>query len=119
MKDLLNSLEDQIKPFLFHYFINKEQTKPYNKCRQDGTETNSNKAMIQMDFSENFTCCYQDEVASALWKTSSVTLYTVTIWFRDCSKSMVLLSDNNNHDKTTFGTIHITYHKGCDGFIWR
>ena len=25
MKDLLNSPEDQIKPFLFHYFINKEQ----------------------------------------------------------------------------------------------
>ena len=58
MKDLLNSLEDQIKPSLFHYFINKEQAKAYNKCRQNATETNSNKAMVQMDFSENFTCCY-------------------------------------------------------------
>ena len=108
MKDLLNSLEDQIKPFFFHYLINKEHTKVYNKCRQDATETNSNKAMIQMDFSENFTCCYQDEVASTHWKTSSVTLYTVMIWFIDCSKSMVLLSDNNN-DKTTVVpyTLHI------------
>ena len=108
MKDLLNSLEDQIKPFFFHYLINKEHTKAYNKCRQDATETNSNKAMIQMDFSENFTCCYQDEVASTHWKTSSVTLYTVMIWFIDCSKSMVLLSDNNN-DKTTVVpyTLHI------------
>ena len=58
MKDLLNSLEDQIKPSLFHYFINKEQAKAYNKCCQNATETNSNKAMVQMDFSENFTCCY-------------------------------------------------------------
>ena len=58
MKDLLNSLEDQIKPSLFHYFINKEQAKAYNKCRQNATETNSNKAMVQMDFSENFICCY-------------------------------------------------------------
>ena len=39
MKDLLNSLEDQIKPFLFHYFINKEQAKAYNKCCQNATET--------------------------------------------------------------------------------
>ena len=46
MKDLLNSLEDQIKPFLFHYFINKEQAKAYNKCCQNATETNSNKAMV-------------------------------------------------------------------------
>ena len=109
MQDLLNSLEDQIKPFLFHYFVNKEQVKAYNKCCQDVTETNSNKAMIQMNFSENFTCCYQDEVASTHWKTSSVTLYTVMIWLRDCSKSMVLLSDNNNHDKTTVVpyTLHI------------
>ena len=108
MKDLLNSLEDQTKPFLFHYFINKEQAKAYKKCRQDPTETNSNKAMIQTDFSENFTCCYQDEVASAHWK-SSVTLYTVMIWFRDCSKSIVLLSNKNNHDKTTVVsyTLHI------------
>ena len=40
---------------------------------------------------------------------SSVTLYTVKVWFRDYSKSMVLLSDNNNHDKTTVipYTLHI------------
>ena len=109
MKDLLNSLEDQIKPFLFYYFINKEQAKAYNKCCQDATETNSNKAVIQMDFSENFTCCYPVEVASTHWKTSIITLYTVMIWFRDCSKSMVLLSDNNNHDKITVVpyTLHI------------
>ena len=31
------------------------------------------------------------------------------IWFRDYSKSMVLLSDNNNHDKTTVApyTMHV------------
>ena len=81
MKGLLNSLEDQIKPFLFHYFIDKEQAK--------ATETNSNKGMIQMDISENFTCCYHDEVTRAHWKMSSVTLYTVMIWFRDCTSSMV------------------------------
>ena len=80
MNVLLGSLEYQIKPFLFHYFVNKEQAKVYNKCRQDATEVCSSKVMIQMDFSENFYCCYQDEVASAHWKTSSISLYTVMIW---------------------------------------
>ena len=31
--------------------------------------------MIQMDFAENFTCLYQDEVASAHWKTNSATIF--------------------------------------------
>ena len=57
--------------------------------------------MVQMDFSENFSCVYQDVVSSAHSKRNSVTLYTVMIWFRDQSISMVLLSGNNNHDKTT------------------
>ena len=35
--------------------------------------------MVQMDFSENFSCIYQDGVSSAHWKTNSVTLYTVLI----------------------------------------
>ena len=50
--------------------------------KQLATKENSNTALIQMDFAENFTCLYQDEVASAHWKTNSVTLFTVMIWFR-------------------------------------
>ena len=64
--------------------------KPY------ATEENSNTAMIQMDFSENFTCLYQDEVASAHTKTNSVTLFTVSERI-----SMVIVSDNKHRDKKT------------------
>ena len=60
------------------------------------TEENSNTAMIQMDFSENFTCLYQDEVASAHTKTNSVTLFTVSERI-----SMVIVSDNKHRDKKT------------------
>ena len=56
--------------------------------------------MVQMDFSED-SSVYQDEVSSAHWKANSDILYTVMIWFRDQIVSMVLLSDRNNHDKTT------------------
>ena len=72
----------------------------YNACRLTATAADSNTVMVQMDFSENLSCVYQDEVSRAHWKTESVTLYTVMIWFRDQSISMVLLSDSKNHDKT-------------------
>lgn len=54
-----------------------------------------------MDFAENYKCMYQDEVASAHWKTSSITLFTVMIWFREHKIPMVIATDNSNHDKTT------------------
>ena len=65
--------------------------------------------MVQMDFSENFSSIYQGEVSSAHWKTNSVILYTVMIWFREHKILAVLLSDSNIHDKTTVGpyTIHV------------
>ena len=46
----------------------------YNKMKQLSTEENSNNEMIQMEFGENFTCLYQDEVARAHLQTNSVTL---------------------------------------------
>ena len=58
--------------------------------------------MAQIDFSENFSSIYQDEVSSAHWKTNSVTLYTVMIWIREHKISTVLVSDSSIHDKTTF-----------------
>ena len=39
--------------------------------------------MIQIDFTENFTCNYQDDKASAHWRSTSVTTYTTILWLRD------------------------------------
>ena len=99
-ENLLSTLQNLLTKFLLHYFINKLQTEAYNACQLIATTADSNTTMVQMGFSENFCCVYQDEVSIAHWKTDSVTLYTVLIWFRDQSISMVLLSDNNDYDKT-------------------
>ena len=50
-------------------------------------------------FCKKFTCLYQDEVASARWKTNSDALVTEMILFEKESISMVTVSDNNYHDK--------------------
>ena len=57
--------------------------------------------MIQMDFAENFTCLYQDNVASKCWKTNSAALVTVMIQFQKEIIFMVIVSDNKHHDKKT------------------
>lgn len=101
VENLISILEIKLKKFLYHSFVNKQQTNAYNKCKDLSTHLSSDTVMVQMDFSENYSCVYQDEVSSAHWKTTSVTLFTVMIWFRDQKISMVLLSDNNTHDKTT------------------
>ena len=84
---------DSCKENFDHKFL-----EAYNKMKQLATEENSNTAMIQMDFADNFTCLYPDKVASAHWKTNSVTFFTVMIWFQKESIFMVIVS-YIKHDK--------------------
>ena len=55
----------------------------------------------EMDFAKTFSCLYQDQVASACWKTNSDTLVTVMILLEKESIFMVIVSDNRHHDKRT------------------
>ena len=86
---LLNMLETKLRKFLNHYFINKRHSEAYNSCKVLATSESSDTVTVQMDFSENFSYIYQDEVSSAHWKTNSVTLHTVMIWFREHKISTV------------------------------
>ena len=60
------------------------QSKVYDSDRVNGC-TEYYAAIIQMDFVENFICNYQDDVAGEHWRSTSVTIYTTTPWFRDNS----------------------------------
>ena len=87
--------------FRFHFFITCNQPQACNEVRKMVEHEHSEEAMIQMDFAENYKCMYQDEVTSAHWKTSSITLFTVMIWFCEHKIPMIIATDNSNHDKTT------------------
>ena len=60
-------------------------------------------ALIQVDFSENYTCTYQDEIQSAHWQQKQVSLFTTAIWFEGKIHPTVLASDNRIHAKETIG----------------
>ena len=57
-ENLLSTLQNLLTKFLLHYFINKLQTEAYNACRVTATAADSNTVMMQMDFSEDFSCVY-------------------------------------------------------------
>ena len=75
--NLLSTLQNLLTEFLLHYFINKLQTEAYNACQLTATAADSNTAMLQMDFSENFSCVYQDEVSVPIGK-QTVLHFTLT-----------------------------------------
>ena len=52
-----------------------------------------------MDFAKKIACLYQDEGDSAWWKTNSDTLVTLMILFEKEIISMVIISDNEHHEK--------------------
>ena len=44
--------------------------------------------MVQVDFSENYTCKHQDEIQTAYWSQEQVTIFPVAIW---------TISDDQSH----------------------
>ena len=48
----------------------------------------ANHALIQMDFSENYNCQTTEEMQSAYWNASNVTLLPTIIYFKDSNNSL-------------------------------
>ena len=57
--------------------------------------------MIQGNFSENYSCMFQDEIQSAHWKQDQVSLFTAALWFNGELHSKVIASDDLDHGKDT------------------
>ena len=75
----------------------------YNKERDKAQSEDHDPeiAVIQVDFSENYTCVWQDEIQSAHWNQSQVTLFTVATWHTGEIHSSCFVSDNLTHSKET------------------
>ena len=63
-----------------------------------------------MDFAENFTCGTSDEIQSAYWNASTVSLHPVVVYFRGVANSLehlnfVFVSDVLHHNSTAVVTI--------------
>jgi len=101
LEEALQDLESKIPFFLEHVFIQRKQSSYFEECK---TQLKSNEAVVQVDFAENYSCQYQDEIQAAHWCQEQVTLFTVAIWAKDpndetiCS-THVIVSDDHSHEK--------------------
>ncbi|PIK39541.1 hypothetical protein BSL78_23620 [Apostichopus japonicus] len=92
-----------IPQFVQHCFIKRHQAASYNLEREKAGSTSFNptEALIQIDFSENYTCVSQDEIQSAHWNQRQVSLFTVAVWHSGSLHSSVVASDSRVHSKDT------------------
>ena len=80
--ELYNHICTLIPQFMAHCFTKRMQAEAYNKEREDaGSDSadNSTAALLQVYFSENYTCVSQDEIQSAHWKQQQVSLFTAAL----------------------------------------
>ena len=99
VEDMLLSLNDQLPRFTWHVFIKDKQPKSYQNDKEEAKSSDSDLCMGQMDYSENWTSMYQDEVQSAHWHKEKISVYTVMLWHREITKSWVIVSDCLDHSK--------------------
>ena len=57
--------------FLLHYFIKQQQVNAYEDHKMK-VQNDSEVALLQTDFAENFSKLWQDEVQSAHWNKKQV-----------------------------------------------
>ena len=62
-------------------------------------ESESDMCLLQMDFAENFTCLWQNEIQSAHWRQRQVSIYTVMVYHHEHTWSCVIVSDYREHEK--------------------
>lgn len=101
--DLAEYIISLLPYFLEHCFVKREQAKFYNEERLMATSSSfkPNVAVVQVDFSENFTCSAQDEVQSFHWVQPQISLFTVAAWYSGEHHPMIIVSDNLDHTKHT------------------
>ena len=91
-----------IPKFMEHCFVKRMQAISCNEERETAAcAANQDEALLQVDFSENYTCVFQDEIQSAHWKQAQVSLFTAALWYSGSLHPIVVASDNLNHTKDT------------------
>lgn len=93
----LECLSKQLDKFKKHCYVKKIQSDCFQKYKGEIVE---GEVVMQMDFAENYAIVSQDEIQSAHWSHSQVTLFTCCVWFPDKQcLSYVVVSNDMSHSK--------------------
>ena len=64
-------------------------------------DRDNSRVPLQVDYSENYTCMYQDKTQSTHWQQHQVSLFTSALWHSGKQHSRIIVSDNLTHSKDT------------------
>ena len=86
--------------FREHVSLVKNQ---YTEIRRLKENLPAGHAIAQLDFSENYTCTSYDEVQSAFWNKSMVTIHPLVVYYGNGNgqmihKSFAVISDELSHN---------------------
>uniref|UniRef100_A0A0L8FJJ2 Uncharacterized protein n=1 Tax=Octopus bimaculoides TaxID=37653 RepID=A0A0L8FJJ2_OCTBM len=98
MKEAIEELKQQILPFLLHHYIKQKQASMYNSHKSQ-THNDTNLAMLQIDFSENYSTLCQDEIQSTRWHKTQITVFSAALWKLGECHPAVTVSDDLSHPK--------------------
>lgn len=98
-KELSGEICAAAPEYVLHHFIKKSQSTSQKNDILFCNELDSNSAVIQVDFAENYKCQFQDEPQAAHFGQEQVSLLTVAIWHRENFRSIVIATDDSIHDK--------------------
>jgi len=89
-------LNETLCNFKLHFFVKRRQSEYFEELKKN---VRGDTAVLQMDFAENYSIILQDEIQSAHWQHSQVTIFTCCIWLKGEIKSYVVISDDLSHSK--------------------
>lgn len=90
------SLKTKVEHFLFHVYIKREQSKYFEKLKEQVTDE---KILLQVDFAENFNMKEQDEIQKAHWNSTPLSIFTAFVWSKNGNFSFALPSLDVTHSK--------------------
>lgn len=106
--EFITHVTSQIEEFEEHVSRIKHQYSEMKKLKENLPD---NHCIIHMDFSENYSCKSVQEIQSAYWNQTSVTLHPVVVYYKLPTedellhKSIVAVSDEMGHNASTVLTI--------------
>ena len=103
MDDLFKELKAETTFLAGHLYRANWQFQQFDSLRRM-TPFPQNTVCMVLDFAENFTCTYQDEVQAAHWHHNQVTVHPIVCYYacshcqQPLTDSLVFISDDRNHD---------------------
>lgn len=102
-KLFIESFQAQLKEFESHVFRVRRQ---YQEIESLKDKLPKHHFIVQMDFAENYSCKSNEEIQSAYWNMTSVTLHPIVVYFMNTDmklehQSFVVVSDELSHSAIT------------------